>query len=112
MTFSDNKYYCNCHDSTPWSSGLWQVILIITNLDINIFGKSVCLQEAIAEEQRMAARYSNDISIAKSQRDFEIKKAIYDQEVQTKKAESDLAYSLQVGRLLTLRQNHYLCINY
>ena len=58
--------------------------------------QSVCLQEAIAEEQRMAARYSNDIAIAKSQRDFEIKKAIYDQEVQTKQAESDLAYSLQV----------------
>jgi len=54
------------------------------------------LQEAIAEEQRLAARYVNDIEIAKAQRDFELKKAVYDQEVQSKKAQSDLAYSLQV----------------
>jgi len=54
------------------------------------------MQEALAEEQRLAARYVNDIEIAKAQRDFELKKAAYDQEVQTKKAQSDLAYSLQV----------------
>jgi len=53
-------------------------------------------QEALAEEQRLAARYVNDIEIAKAQRDFELKKAAYDQEVQSKKAMSDLAYSLQV----------------
>jgi len=44
----------------------------------------------------MAARYVNDIDIAKSQRDFELKKAAYDQEVRTKTAQSDLAYALQV----------------
>ena len=54
------------------------------------------LQEAVAEEQRMAARYANDIEIAKAQRDFELKKAAYDKEVQGKKAESELAYDLQV----------------
>ena len=53
-------------------------------------------QEALAEEQRLAARYVNDIEIAKAQRDFELKKAAFDQEVQMKKAQSDLAYSLQV----------------
>ena len=58
---------------------------------------AVFCQEAVAEEQRMAARYANDIDIAKSQRDFELKKASYDQEVQTKKAQSDLAYDLQVS---------------
>jgi len=56
-----------------------------------------CMQEAVAEEQRMAARYVNDIDIAKSQRDFELKKAVYDQEVRTKTAQSDLAYALQVS---------------
>lgn len=50
----------------------------------------------MAEEQRMAARYVNDIEIAKAQRDFELKKAAFDQEVQTKKAQSEMAYSLQV----------------
>ena len=57
------------------------------------------LQEAVAEEQRMAARLANDIEIAKAQRDFELKKAAYDQEVQNKKATSDLAYDLQVNIL-------------
>ena len=56
----------------------------------------VLLQEARAEEERMAARFANDIEIAKSQRDFELKKAAYDQEVHTKKATSDMAYDLQV----------------
>jgi len=59
------------------------------------------LQEAVAEEQRMAARYVNDIDIAKAQRDFELKNAVYDQEVQTKKAQSELAYALQVREYIT-----------
>lgn len=42
------------------------------------------IKEAIAEEQRMAAKYSNDTEIAKAQRDFELKKATYDMEVQAK----------------------------
>ena len=45
----------------------------------------------------MRSRYENDIEISKAQRDFELKKAAYDQEVQTKKAMSDLAYELQVS---------------
>lgn len=43
------------------------------------------IKEAMAEEQRMASRYLNDTEIAKAQRDFELKKAAYDVEVQTKK---------------------------
>lgn len=42
------------------------------------------MQEALAEEERMAARYVNDTEIAKAQRDFELKKAAYDKEVNTK----------------------------
>ena len=45
----------------------------------------------------MAARYVNDIQIAKAHRDFQLKKAAYDKEVLTKKAASELAYDLQVG---------------
>jgi len=44
----------------------------------------------------MAAKYVNDIEIAKAQRDFELKNATFDQEVQTKKAQSEMAYALQV----------------
>jgi len=55
----------------------------------------------------MAAKYVNDIEIAKAQRDFELKNATFDQEVQTKKAQSELAYALQVWNwTLTF---HYDC---
>ncbi|XP_064649586.1 flotillin-1-like isoform X2 [Lineus longissimus] len=56
------------------------------------------IKEAIAEEQRMASRFSNDIQIAKAQRDFELKKAAYDMEVQTEKAKSELSYDLQAAK--------------
>nr|CAH0106971.1 unnamed protein product [Daphnia galeata] len=56
------------------------------------------IKEAIAEEERLAARLVNDIEIAKAQRDFELKKAAYDQEVQAKKAEAELAYELQAAK--------------
>lgn len=42
------------------------------------------IKEAIAEEERMASKYGNDTEIAKAQRDFELKKATYDMEVQAK----------------------------
>lgn len=56
------------------------------------------IKEAMAEEQRMAARLLNDAEIAKSKRDFELKKAAYDVEVHTKKAEAELAYELQAAK--------------
>ena len=56
------------------------------------------IKEALAEEKRMTARYANDVDIAKAQRDFELKKASYDQEVFTKKAQSELAYDLQAAK--------------
>ncbi|KAK6627233.1 flocculin flo1 [Polyplax serrata] len=56
------------------------------------------IKEAIAEEERMAARFLNDAEIAKAQRDFELKKAVYDVEVQTKKAEAEMAFDLQAAK--------------
>lgn len=52
------------------------------------------IREAIAEEQRMAARFLNDTEIAKAQRDFELKKAAYDVEVQTKVRKTFTAFHL------------------
>ncbi|XP_067130033.1 flotillin-1-like isoform X1 [Centruroides vittatus] len=60
--------------------------------------RDATIKEALAEEERVAARYQNDTEIAKAQRDFELKKAAYDMEVNTKKAESDLAYNLQAAK--------------
>ncbi|XP_017773428.1 PREDICTED: flotillin-1 isoform X2 [Nicrophorus vespilloides] len=56
------------------------------------------IKEAIAEEQRMASVFLNDTDIAKARRDFELKKAAYDVEVQTKNAEAELAYELQAAK--------------
>merc|ERR1712130_990153 len=60
--------------------------------------RDATIKEAIAEEERMAARLLNDAEIAKAKRDFELKKAAYDVEVQTKKAEAELAYELQAAK--------------
>lgn len=56
------------------------------------------IKEAIADEQRLDARYANDTDIAKAQRDFQLKNAAYEQDIQTKKAQSELAYSLQAAK--------------
>lgn len=53
-------------------------------------------QEARAEEQRLESKFKNDIEVAKAKRDFELKKAAYDEEVNTTKAKADFAYQLQV----------------
>lgn len=48
----------------------------------------------------MDARYSADTKIANSNREFQMRKAEFDQEVNSKKAEAELAYQLQVRKLL------------
>lgn len=55
-----------------------------------------CTQEAHAMQEKVSAQYKNEIEMAKAQRDYELKKAAYDIEVNTKKAESEMAYQLQV----------------
>lgn len=47
-------------------------------------------------QEKVSAQYKNEIEMAKAQRDYELKKAAYDIEVNTKKAESEMAYQLQV----------------
>lgn len=47
-------------------------------------------------QEKVSAQYKNEIDMAKAQRDYELKKAAYDIEVNTKKAESEMAYQLQV----------------
>ena len=44
----------------------------------------------------MDARYQADTNIADSKREFQMRKAEFDQEVNAKKAEAELAYELQV----------------
>ena len=54
------------------------------------------IKEALAEQLKRAAQCSNDVEIAQASRDYEIKKANFGKEVQTKRAESDFAYDIQV----------------
>ncbi|XP_062904189.1 flotillin-1-like isoform X2 [Mobula hypostoma] len=56
------------------------------------------IKEARAQQQKVSAQFVNEIEVAKAQRDFELKKASYDTEVNTRKAQSDLAYQLQVAK--------------
>lgn len=56
--------------------------------------------EARAEMERMEAMLANQTEIARAKKDFDMKKATYDVEVNTAKAEAELAYSLQVKRTL------------
>ncbi|KAK4302653.1 hypothetical protein Pmani_025268 [Petrolisthes manimaculis] len=53
------------------------------------------IEQCLAQEQLLKAKYANDIDIAKSNRAYQVQKAIYDQEVQARQAESDLAFELQ-----------------
>ena len=61
------------------------------------------IAEAYAEEQRMESKLSNDTGIAHSKRDYDVKKAGYDIEVNTARAAADLAFELQVsGKIKTI----------
>jgi len=55
------------------------------------------IREAEAEEVQKKAEFSNAINVAQSERDYQVKKSGYDQEVNTKKAVSELAYNLQAA---------------
>ncbi|KAK7887028.1 hypothetical protein WMY93_026649 [Mugilogobius chulae] len=60
--------------------------------------RDAVIKKALAMQQRMTAENKNEIEMAKAQRDFDLKKAAYDVEVNTKKAESEMAYQLQVAK--------------
>jgi len=67
-------------------------------------GEAQCTRDkmidtALSEEARMASRLLNDAEIEKYKRDFKVKKAAYDQEVETAKAKAELAYRLQSAKI-------------
>ena len=52
-----------------------------------------------AEMQQMESKLLNDTEIARAKRDFDLKKAMYDVEVNTAKAEAEKAYELQAAAI-------------
>ncbi|CAL4082218.1 unnamed protein product, partial [Meganyctiphanes norvegica] len=57
--------------------------------------KDATIQQAIADEELKRCQYANATEKADAERDFMLKKAAYDLEVNTKKAEADMAFELQ-----------------
>ncbi|KAJ8289866.1 hypothetical protein GJAV_G00006210 [Gymnothorax javanicus] len=62
------------------------------------YKRDAVIKEAQATQEKVSAQYMNEIEMAKAQRDYELKKSSYDIEVNTKKAESEMAYQLQVAK--------------
>ncbi|KAI4883320.1 hypothetical protein NFI96_024834, partial [Prochilodus magdalenae] len=62
------------------------------------YKRDAVIREAHATQEKVSAQYVNEIEMAKAQRDYELKKAAYDIEVNSKKAESEMAYQLQVAK--------------
>ena len=53
-------------------------------------------QEAECEKEKMDVAYQAQTNIADSSREFQMQKAAFDQEVNSRKAEAELSYELQV----------------
>jgi flotillin len=56
------------------------------------------IREAEADQTRQAARFIADTRIAESERDYNLKKAAYDLDVNSKRAAAELAYELQATK--------------
>ena len=56
------------------------------------------IQEAETDQARQAARFGADTAIAESERDFMLQKAAYDQQTNQRRAEAELAYTLQEAK--------------
>lgn len=57
------------------------------------------IQTALAEETRIASKMVNDTEMELYKRNFEMKKAAYDMEVETARAQAELAFQLQAAKV-------------
>ena len=73
--------------------GTW----LLNEFQIISYFRDSLIQTALAEETRMASKLVNDTEMELYKRNFEVKKAAYDMEVETARAEAELAFQLQVG---------------
>jgi len=82
------------------SLGKTQTAVVKRNADIGVAEakRDAGIREAECERERMDARYAADTKIANSNREFQMRKAEFDQEVNTKTAEAELAYQLQAAK--------------
>uniref|UniRef100_A0AAR2JC71 Flotillin n=1 Tax=Pygocentrus nattereri TaxID=42514 RepID=A0AAR2JC71_PYGNA len=90
------------HDDQDYLNSLGKARTAQVQRDARIgeaqYKRDAVIREAHATQEKVSAQYVNEIEMAKAQRDYELKKAAYDIEVNTKKAESEMAYQLQVAK--------------
>ncbi|RTG90996.1 flotillin [Schistosoma bovis] len=76
-------------------------VSLTLNVNWKVGISSLCYNlpsEAECDRCRLDVRYSADTHIANSSREFQLRKASFDQEVNTARAESELAYKLQAAK--------------
>jgi len=82
------------------SLGKTQTASVKKEADIGVAeaNRDAGIKEAECERGRLDKRYLADTSIADSAREYEMQKALFDQEVNARKAEAELAYELQAAK--------------
>ena len=66
-------------------------------------------KEAECTKEMMDVKFSTQAKIADASREYQMNKAAFDQEVNTKKAEAELAYELQVlQEMVKLRREQFV----
>lgn len=64
--------------------------------------KETLIRQSMAAEELTKSQLDNQTQMAKAQRDFSVKKSTYDTEVNTAKADAELAYKLKVMNFKTM----------
>ncbi|KAL8559877.1 Flotillin-2 [Nucella lapillus] len=82
------------------SLGRAQTANVIRDADIGVAeaNRDAGIREAECEKVKMDTKFKADASVADSSREFLMQKAHFDSEVNTKRAESELAYELQAAK--------------
>lgn len=82
------------------SLGKAQTAKVKRDADIGVAeaNRDAGIREAECQKQKMDVTYKAQTNIADSSREFQLQKAAFDQEVNAKKAEAELAYELQAAR--------------
>merc|ERR1719153_1023454 len=82
------------------SLGKAQTAAVKRDADIGVAeaNRDAGIKEAEAEKTHMDSKFEADTKIANSEREFKLQKAAFDQEVNTAKADAELAYELQAAK--------------
>ncbi|OWA53217.1 Flotillin-2 [Hypsibius exemplaris] len=90
------------YDHVNYLSSLGRAQTAVVKRDANIgvaeSERDAGIQEAEAERQALDVKYKASTNMENAGRSFQVQKAIYEQEVNTKKAEAQLAYELQAAK--------------